>query len=165
MRPSLVLKVILLNATILAILTALFILPNVTLAKPGCTDRATFIKDVTIPDKSKVYTDKMFDKVWRLKNSGTCTWTSSYSVVFIEGDQLEAPKTQNLQQSVAPGETVDIKLKMTAPSSDGPYKGQWKLENAEGLIFGVGSKADQSFWAEIIVKRVGSFTYEERNVE
>jgi len=40
----------------------------------GC-DRAQFISDVTVPDGTTFAPGATFTKTWRLKNSGTCTWT------------------------------------------------------------------------------------------
>lgn len=53
-----------------------------------CTDEATFIKDVTIADGTRIDAGTNFTKAWRLRNSGSCTWTVDYSLVFISGDML-----------------------------------------------------------------------------
>ena len=40
----------------------------------GCTLNASYVADVTVPDNTKYAPGKTFTKVWRLRNSGTCTW-------------------------------------------------------------------------------------------
>jgi hypothetical protein len=66
-------------------------------------DQAQFVADVTIPDGTSLAPGATFLKTWRLKNIGTCTWTTSYSAVFSSGDQMGAPAVINLPASVAPG--------------------------------------------------------------
>src|SRR5512140_2396177 len=57
----------------------------------ACTDLAAFVTDVTIPDYSHLDPKEAFKKTWRVKNAGTCTWTSSYTAVYSRGDALGAP--------------------------------------------------------------------------
>jgi hypothetical protein len=113
-------------------------------------DTAEFVADVTIPDGSILAPGTTFVKTWRLKNVGTCTWTTAYGIVFTGGDQLGAPAVVNMPASVAPGATVDISVNMTAPATNGHYRGNWKLRNASGSLFGVGA-GDWLFWVDIFV--------------
>ena len=114
-------------------------------------DAATFIKDVTIPDGTIVSPGTNFRKTWRIQNTGTCTWTSSYALVFISGDGMNTPAYVNLSGNVNPGESVDLTLNLVAPTKKGQYRGNWKLRNASGVVFGIGSQADTAFWADIEV--------------
>jgi hypothetical protein len=100
-------------------------------------DVATFITDVSVPDNTKFSPGENFTKTWRIKNVGTCTWSTDYEVVFVDGDQMDAPDAVSLAKNVAPDQTIDISLGMVAPSSPGTYKGNWKLRNADGDIFGL----------------------------
>ncbi len=120
-------------------------------------DQAQFIADVTIPDGTSLAPGATFLKTWRLKNIGTCNWTTSYSAVFVSGDQMGAPAVINLPSNVAPGGTVDISANMTAPSSLGHYRGNWKLRNASGGLFGVGSSGTSIFWVDIFVSSSSSY--------
>jgi hypothetical protein len=108
-------------------------------------DVAQFIDDVTIPDGTTLDPNETFTKTWRLKNVGTCSWTSSYAVVFSSGDSMNGPATQALAGNVNPGQTVDISVDLTAPATDGSYKGYWKLRNASGVLF-------SQFYVDIKVK-------------
>jgi len=117
----------------------------------GCSDKADFEKDVTIPDDTRMDPGENFTKIWRMKNVGTCTWTTSYAVVFDSGNIMGGPPSTFLSGSVPPGGTVDISVDLTAPLSNGTHKGNWKLRNSNGVLFGIGSAGESSFWVQIIV--------------
>ncbi|MDI6770896.1 MAG: NBR1-Ig-like domain-containing protein, partial [Anaerolineales bacterium] len=114
-------------------------------------DWAQFVADVTVPDGATYAPGTAFTKTWRLKNIGTCTWTTSYALVFVSGSQMGAPSMVNLPSSVAPGGTVDVSVNMTAPAVNGHYRGYWQLRNASGVLFGIGTYANKSFWVDINV--------------
>ncbi len=112
---------------------------------------AQFVSDVTIPDGTNIGPGTTFVKTWRLKNIGSCTWTTSYAAVFTGGDLMGAPSVVYLPYSVTPGATVDISVNMTAPTGLGHYRGNWKLRNASGGLFGVGGSGSYVFWVDIYV--------------
>lgn len=123
--------------------------PSPTAGASGCTDLAGFVSDVTIPDDSPIEAGAGFVKTWRLRNNGTCTWTSSYSVVFDHGDKMSGPDAQPLSGAVAPGDTMDVSVSLTAPASPGTYQGYWMLRNNSGVLFGLGGNA--AFFVKIVV--------------
>jgi hypothetical protein len=104
-------------------------------------DLALFVSDVTIPDGTNMAPGKVFTKTWRLKNVGACTWTTSYAMVFDSGNAMSGPATSLLTDSVAPGETIDLSVDLTAPSTAGSFRGNWKMRNASGAIFGLGGNS------------------------
>jgi Ig-like domain from next to BRCA1 gene len=114
-------------------------------------DRANFVKDVTIPDNSRLAPGATFVKTWRLENAGTCTWTPDYSLIFVSGESMDAPASVPLNTTVAPGSTVDVSVPFKAPDSDGSYRSDWKLRNASNLVFGTGSDGAKSFWVQVKV--------------
>ena len=118
-------------------------------AGAGC-DRAQFISDVSVPDGTSFAPNASFSKTWRLKNVGTCTWTTSYSVVFASGDRMGGVDTL-IPQTVVPGQTVDVGVNLTAPSLAGAYRGYWQLKNPSGALFGIGATYDKPFWVDIMV--------------
>lgn len=118
---------------------------------PSSCDRAQFIADVTVPDGTIFNPGTTFSKTWRLKNVGTCTWTTSYMLVFDSGDQMGGPGSVNLPMTVTPGQTVDITINLTAPSAGGSYRGYWKFQNASGIRFGIGADGTKSWWVDIDV--------------
>jgi hypothetical protein len=122
--------------------------PTVT-PTPVCTDLATFISDVTVPDNTYFAPSQSFTKTWRLKNIGTCTWTTSYALVFDSGNIMSGPASQNLAGSVPPGANFDISVVLTSPASNGTHRGNWKLRNDRGTIFGLSGGGP--FYVQIIV--------------
>ncbi|MGB8981295.1 MAG: NBR1-Ig-like domain-containing protein, partial [Anaerolineales bacterium] len=126
-------------------------LPESASAAQTCTDRAQFVADVTVPDGTRYDPGATFTKTWRLRNTGTCTWTTSYTMVFDSGTQMGSTASVTFPNSVAPGATVDLSVNMTAPSSAGHYIGYWKFKNASGAIFGIGVNANKAWWVEINV--------------
>ncbi len=125
-------------------------LPSAT-PTPNC-DKATFVDDVTVVDNTVMTPGQTFTKTWRIKNTGTCSWTPSYAVVFSSGNQMSGPTTQALTSNVNPGQTVDISVELTAPTAAGTYRGDWKLRNASGTAF-------SSFYVQIVVTPGGGVTF------
>jgi len=111
---------------------------------------AGFVKDVTIADGTDLAAGAKFTKTWRLVNKGSCTWTSAYDLVFIDGSSLGAPATVALAGNVRPGETVDLSVEMVAPTTDGSYKGSWLLRDENDKTFGLGGSKNP-FWVSIKV--------------
>jgi len=73
-------------------------------------------------------------------------------LVFDHGDAMGAAATYSLTSgSVAPGQTLDVQLQLTAPTTPGSYKGYWRLRNPSGVLFGIGPAGDQAFWVAIDV--------------
>jgi uncharacterized repeat protein (TIGR01451 family) len=125
--------------------------PGPTPPPSGCSDRVAFIADVTVPDYTNFAPNTSFTKTWRLKNIGTCTWTTAYSTTYFSGDPLSAVYPVPMPYSVAPGQSVDVSVNMVAPSVSGTYKGNWGLKNASGTIFALGTYANIPFWVLIKV--------------
>lgn len=118
-------------------------------ATSDCDD-ADFVADVSIPDGTVMDPNETFTKTWRLRNSGTCSWTPSYSVVFSSGDSMGGPSSQAMTSNVNPGQTVDISINLKAPATAGDYVGYWSLRNASGKNFA-------SFYVDIKVGGGGPF--------
>lgn len=114
-------------------------------------DKLEFVEDVTIDDGTEIQAGEPFEKIWRLKNAGSCTWTSGYNLVFESGDQMSAPDSQQLTTgTVAPGQEIDVAVDLVAPDDAGDYRGNFKLRNPGGTIYGWGGQ-EKPFWVEISV--------------
>jgi len=124
--------------------------PPPTIAPSGC-DKATFVADVTVRDGTLFSAGTVFTKIWRLKNSGSCAWTSAYKLVFYSGEQMSAPTSINVPRTTAPGATIDLTINMTAPATNGEYRGYWILSNAAGKLFGIGTDASKPIWVDVNV--------------
>lgn len=125
--------------------------PSATPEATGCTDRASFVTDVTVPDDTNFAAGESFTKTWRLRNSGTCTWTTEYDLIFDSGRAMDGPASKALTGNVPPNSTVDLSVDLTAPETEGTHRGNWMLRNAEGVSFGIGSQAQTAFWVQIVV--------------
>jgi hypothetical protein len=147
-------RIILLSATIMSILLLAFNTNSVT-AQSYC-DWASYVADVTVPDGTVLPPGTSFKKIWKIKNIGTCTWGTQYKFSFISGSQMGAPSEVSLSQAVAPGESVNIIVNMVAPSSNGTYYNYWRLKNASGSQFGIGSQATGVIWTKLIVSQGGA---------
>lgn len=133
-------------------------------------DQAGWGADVTIPDNTKFAPGATFTKKWRIFNTGSCTWSTSYKVVFENGDAMNGPASFALPTSVAPGQSIDIAVDLKAPTSPGTFQGNWKLQNASGQKFGLGA-GNAAFYVKIIVESVSfaitaaSIDFEHANIE
>jgi hypothetical protein len=116
-----------------------------------CTDLAKFVDDVTIPDDTEILPGQEFIKIWRLQNVGTCTWNNQYSLIFANGVQMNGSSPLPLATSVPPNGTLDVSVTLQAPGTTGTYRGEWKLKNSSGVIFGLGKNATESFYLQIKV--------------
>jgi hypothetical protein len=112
---------------------------------------AQYIKDVTIPDGTNFNSGDAFTKTWRLKNVGSCTW-SGYALVFDSGDAMSGISPIAIG-TVAPQQEVDVSVNLTAPASNGTYRGYWRIRNASGVLIPVqgGAQQGKSFFVEIKV--------------
>ena len=134
------------------------LLPTATATKQVACDVAAFVSE-TIPDGTDFNPGQAFTKTWTLKNVGSCTWNKDYHVVFVDGTAMNAPAAQQLTTgTVAPGESVKISIDMKAPLAGGTHRGDFKLRNANGAIFGIGD-GNKTFWVKIdVIGTVYNFT-------
>jgi len=110
------------------------------------------VEDVTVPDGSTFAPGSSFTKVWRLKNIGTCTWTTTYRLILVSGDLMGGRNLTYLPSEVAPGETIDLAMNFTAPVLEGKYRSNWQIRNDTGQIFGTTATANRPFFVDIVVK-------------
>jgi hypothetical protein len=113
-----------------------------------CVDDSEFVSDVTVPDGTLFEPGTVFRKIWRIRNSGTCTWDDGYRFTFLSGDRMSGPRStplgslDRLPQSaplfpmIRPGEEIELSVTLIAPSEAGTYTGQWQLFAPDGRPFG-----------------------------
>jgi hypothetical protein len=109
--------------------------PTPTTAPAACTNNSAFIADVTVPDGSQFSAGQTFNKIWRLSNNGTCTWSAGYQFVFVSGEAMTS-NTVIAVPSTAPGATADFLVPMTAPTAPGSHAGSWRIRSSTGALFG-----------------------------
>ncbi len=119
-----------------------------TQSPANCTDSASFVADVSIPDNTTIKQGAAFLKTWRISNTGTCNWTENYSMVFVNGDQMNSSPSIPFK-ATAPGATLDLSVNLVAPSADGAYTGNYELHNAAGGLFLIDNT--KLIWVKITV--------------
>lgn len=113
-----------------------------------CINKASFVTDVTIADKSDVTGGTAFVKTWRVRNAGTCIWWSGYTLTHYSGETFSAPASVPLPVT-NPGETADISIDLIAPTTTGPLIGYFVIKNPADLIMQVDE--DSRLWVDINV--------------
>ena len=96
-----------------------------------CTDSASFVDDITIPDHTTIKPGATFTKTWRVKNTGTCIWNDDYSLAFAMNTNMGTAESAPLQV-VPPGKEINISMDMSAPNEKGSYRADFQLLNADG---------------------------------
>ncbi|HUI88901.1 MAG TPA: NBR1-Ig-like domain-containing protein [Anaerolineales bacterium] len=130
-------------------LTPLIAQPTSSGGTTFCTASATFIGE-TIPDGTIESPGAIFTKTWTIQNSGTCTWDTTWKLVFVSGDNMGGGYSLSFPQTVAPGQNVDLPIVLTAPTAAGSYTGYWKLQSPWNYTFG-DSDSGNPFWVTINV--------------
>ena len=120
------------EATISLIVTEL---ADESLPEPACSPDAAFVADVTIPPGTAFLPEAQMDKVWQVRNSGTCAWGVGYQLVRVEGGALAAPDLLSVPPTAA-GATADLAVTFDAPSQAGTYTDTWQLHTPDGAPFG-----------------------------
>jgi polar amino acid transport system substrate-binding protein len=120
---------------------------------PACVDGMAFVQDLSYDDHNltqlpTVQPGAAFTKSWRVLNSGTCTWSANYFLVFNHGNNLLAQmggQPVAVTREVLPGQTYDFGVNLVAPEEPGQYTAVWNLRNAQNVPFG------ESLWVAITV--------------
>lgn len=114
------------------------------LPPPPCMDAMELVEDVTFDDRDMtapptIDAGRSFVKTWRVRNTGTCAWSTSYALRFVRGNAPGADMggvAVPVPGDVPPGQTVDISVNLVAPLVPGVYQGLWQLFDAYGEAFG-----------------------------
>ena len=102
---------------------------------PVCKDGLTYVEDSNYPDGSVVAPGDAIDKIWQVKNSGSCNWDVEYRLKFISGTEMGA----NVEQALYPARSstqAAIQVRFIAPQELGRYRSTWQAENPDGDPFG-----------------------------
>jgi hypothetical protein len=129
--------------------------PSTSVPSAPVCNQAAFITDVTVKDGTVMDDGEDFTKTWRIKNVGTCAWTTDYNIVYASGINLASKSSFDMPEKVDPGETVDISIPMEAPDDNGTYKSNWWLQSSNGTNFGVGGSGSNSGVPIFALIRVG----------
>lgn len=120
-----------------------------------CTNSASFVADVTIPDNTEILGGEVFTKTWRIMNTGTCIWASDYTLSYYSDEQMNAPASVPLPVTY-PGQTADISVGLTAPNAIGTHRANFVIKNPAGLIMKINE--DSRLWLIINVRTTAAAT-------
>jgi hypothetical protein len=112
-------------------------LPATAAVAGNCTASASLVGE-TYPDGTILQPGTTFTKIWHINNAGTCTWDSSWQLIFYSGDLMDGLTVYNFPQPAQPGQTVEVPVILRAPAENGTYTGEWMLKSPWGQSFGVG---------------------------
>lgn len=116
-------------------------------ADPNCAKAELVGED---PPDGKIFRPgEYFWKTWTLKNIGTCTWNSSYSLIFWSGELLGGLTSYPLDDEVSPDETKSISIYLKTPDTVGSFTGYWRLQSPWNSNFGVGPY-DEPFYVNVV---------------
>ncbi|XP_062298022.1 NBR1 autophagy cargo receptor a [Scomber scombrus] len=107
---------------------------------------AALFLDENLPDGTRLEPGTKFIKYWKMRNSGTISWTSETKLVFMWGnlglaseDKREVPVPLLL-----PGQVGVVSVAFVAPVMEGTYTSHWRLAHC-GCQFG------PRVWCSIVV--------------
>lgn len=76
-----------------------------------------------------------FTKTWRVQNTGSCAWTTSFKLAFSYGEAMGG-QSVGLTDTVQVGHQVDLSVKLKVPNKTGKLTGVWVLLDGSGEHFG-----------------------------
>ena len=129
--------------------------PSIPTNTADCTNSALFVTDVTIPDNTNMVGGTKFTKTWRISNNGTCVWGPTYTLHHYSDESLGLLSSVPLGLTY-PGQTLDISVDLTAPNTTGTHRGNYVIENPQGLIMKIAD--DSRLWVIVNVTSVSAAT-------
>jgi len=110
-----------------------------TPAASECIEGLTVLGESGYLDATPAGAGQTVERVWHVRNTGTCTWTPDYVLVPVEGVSFRRSPLP-LGETIAPNEETDLRLAVIAPPSPGFYSGGWALRSPEGALLGAASR-------------------------
>ncbi len=109
--------------------------------EPACLPQASFLSHVTVPPGEILAPGARADKVWQVRNSGTCAWGIGYELAQVSGDDLGAAGPLTVPPTSA-GQPCDLAVTVLAPQEAGVYRALWRLRSPLGEFFGPALKVE-----------------------
>jgi len=118
--------------------------------------RASFVGDGSVQDGATVAPGSTFQKVWSVQNTSDKAWPEGCKLMFVGGDLTSADQSgtavehsvDSVPVSAQPGETVNIKIDIQAPTEEGRFRSTFRLVDANGEKFGPRMWIDVNVGAE-----------------
>ena len=103
---------------------------------PPCTNHLVFLQDLTVPDGSSFAPGEDIDKVWQVRNDGSCVWSRGYTIQLEDGSPLGLLTEHPIPETL-PGESAEIRVALRAPDEPGNYRSAWRAHDIGDQSFGV----------------------------
>jgi len=87
------------------------------------------------PDNTQMTAGQSFVKTWKIKNSGTCTWSTGYTIIYAGYSTQMSGQPQPLPLPVTPGQEIQISVNFVAPAQAGSYLSAWTLDDGDGTAY------------------------------
>lgn len=115
--------------------TALSTTPEPT-ATPNPCFNLLYIKDVTIPDGTRLKAGETFTKTWEVQNIGGCAWRPGFTFRHVGGDSMRGnPVT--LTEAIPTGAKRQLSVELVVPSGiNGVIESAWQMSDENGIFFG-----------------------------
>ena len=125
--------------------------PQPTQVYGGKCYQMEFLGDVNYPPDTVVKPGETFTKQWRVRNTGTCTWTTDFDVIFVWGDKIGG--IGDITKDIKPGDEAILSAPVVAPQTPGTYMAYWMVTDNQGARFGYGPGGDYSLAIKIQVAK------------
>ncbi len=110
--------------------------PAVPKLRSGDTSR--FVRDVEGADGMIVAANQRFTKAWEIQNVGSVVWEGRYlqRLGASEGPGLIKSPASTRIPTTQPGQSVQLRIEMEAPSTEGTTVARFKMADKDGnLVF------------------------------
>ena len=103
-------------------------------AYPVPGDASSFVADVTVPDGTIMPPEFIFEKIWRIRNSGSVPWIGRRLVRDGAAAGYGIPHSPSYTpiEHTMPGETVDVAVPLRAQVLAGTSQARWKMVDQQG---------------------------------
>jgi len=117
----------------------------------NCSEsKATFMRDVTFPDGSRVVPGQTLIKEWEVQNTGAQKWKEGTKLIFVDGERSLLNAVEEFTVPLAePGQKVTVAVELNIASSLSPatHKITFQLADSNRNVFG------DRYWAELEVTK------------
>jgi hypothetical protein len=116
-------------------------LPAVTLTvAPSPTSNSCYdllwLKDLTIPDGTRMKANETFTKTWLVQNNGGCAWAPGFTFVNVGGDPMRG-EALVFKEPIPVGLQYKLSIQLVVPSGiNGLIQSSWRMAYEPGMYFG-----------------------------
>lgn len=119
---------------------------------PADCNRGQIILETSTADTSRARPGSLITKSWKIKNSGTCIWTSEYHAVFRGDSRMNAPAALPIGEApVLPQSELELSVTLKAPEKPGIYPGGYRLLAADDQPVYLENGQDNFLWINLTV--------------